>query len=120
KPEGCESNATTFQRVDAFLACQGSVCHDSCYSAGGAGGAAGKGTGGSGGNSGCTGIFGGGCGTCLEAKCCEAVAKCMANKVCHECAVDHDPDVCHSDPAGHSLYHAMGACAQKHCKKECF
>ncbi|PCC75528.1 hypothetical protein SAMN02745121_00068 [Nannocystis exedens] len=108
--DACESTPETHARVDAYLECKGAACQEVCI-----GGPVGS----------CEDALAelaqDACTTCLGASCCEEVAACHGNSVCWTgCFTVHDDAVCHSDPDGHALYHALGACASGSCQAECF
>lgn len=106
----CESNAGTHARVDAYLACKGGPCQAECI-----GDPVGS----------CEDALAelqqDDCTTCLGSNCCDEVAACHGNEVCWTgCFTVHDDDICHSDPNGHALYHALSACASQSCVDACF
>jgi hypothetical protein len=107
--DACESSPETHARVNEFLVCRGGPCQAECI-----GGPVGA----------CRGALDGlvaeACAGCLEASCCDEVAACVAQETClHGCLLDHDPAVCHADPDGHALYHALGQCTSSQCEAEC-
>lgn len=109
-PDVCESSPETHERVDAYLACKGGACQPTCIGdpVGSCEDALAE-------------LTPDACTTCLGDACCDQIAACHGNEVCwNGCFVVHDDDVCHSDPDGHALYHALSACASTSCQAECF
>ncbi|WP_434414895.1 hypothetical protein [Nannocystis pusilla] len=108
--DACESTPETHARVDAYLECKGGACQEPCIGApvGSCEDALAE-------------LAQDDCTTCLGASCCDEVASCHGNTVCWTgCFTVHDDAVCHSDPDGHALYHALSACASASCQAECF
>lgn len=108
--DACESTPETHARVDAYLECKGSSCQEPCIGApvGSCEDALAE-------------LGADACSACLGENCCDEVASCHGNAICWTgCFTVHDDALCHSDPDGHALYHALSACAGNSCQAECF
>lgn len=105
--EACHASDHIHELANTIWVCQANSCDSQCYGETGAPAAS------------CKGYYTGTCGECMEANCCTQVTKCISNAVCKECAETGNEEVCHSQPQGHALFHALGSCSASKCKEAC-